>query len=79
MISASNEIEGIRDENRICNITVSCDGTSQKKGHNSLNGIVAVISFDTGKCIDYRIRTKNCGTCQSWEGRENSDEYEEFI
>ena len=46
---------------------------------NSLNGIVTVISVDTGKCIDYRIRTKNCKTCQSWEGREDSDKYEEFI
>ena len=64
MISTANEKEGTRDENGICDITVSCDGTWQKRGYNS------------GKCIDYRMRTKNC---QSWEGREDFHKYEEFI
>ena len=77
MISAANETEGTRDENGICDITVSCDGTWQKRCYNSLKGIVTVISVDTGKFIDYRIRTKICKTCQSWEGQEDSDE--EFI
>ena len=31
-----------------------------KRGYNFLNGTVTVISVDTWKCIDYRIRTKNC-------------------
>ena len=53
MISAANEIEGTWDENGICNITVSCDGAWQKRGYNSMNGIVTVISVDTGKCIYY--------------------------
>ena len=79
MISAASEIEGTKDENGICDITVSCDGIWQKRGYSSLNGIVTVISGDTGKCIDYRIRTKNCKTCQSWEGREGTDEYEQFM
>ena len=79
MISAASEIEGTKDENGICDITVSCDGTWQKRGYSSLKGIVTVISGDTGKCIDYRIRTKNFKTCQSWEGREGTDEYEQFI
>ena len=52
-ISGANEIEVTRDENVICDITVPCDGTWQKRSYNSLNGIVTVISFDTGKCIDY--------------------------
>ena len=30
MIYAANEIEGTRDENGICDITVSCDGTWQE-------------------------------------------------
>ena len=41
--------------------------------------MVTGISVDTGKCIYYRIRMKNCKICQSWEGREDSGEYEEFI
>ena len=64
MISAANEIEGTRDENGTCDITISCDGTWSKRGDNSLNEILTVISVDAGKHIDY-IRTKNCKTCQS--------------
>ena len=30
MIYAANKIEGTRDENGICDITVSCDGTWQE-------------------------------------------------
>ena len=63
MISAANEIESTRDENGVCNITVSCDTTWQKRGYNSLNEIATVISVDTGKCINYRIHRKNCITC----------------
>ena len=44
-----------------------------------MNGILTVISGDTGKCIAYRICTKNCKTCQSWEGREGTNEYEQLI
>ena len=59
MISVANEIEGTRDENETCDITLSCDGTWEKKGYNFLNGIVPVILDDTGKCINYGIRIKN--------------------
>ena len=31
----ANEIEGTRNKNKICDITVSCDGTWQKRGYNS--------------------------------------------
>ena len=79
MVSTANEVEGVRDENGICDITVSYNGPRQKRGYNSLNRIATVISVDRGKSNEYRIRTKNCKTCQSWEGREDSDEYEEFI
>ena len=40
MISAASEIEGTKDENGICDITLSCDGSWQKRGYSSLNGIV---------------------------------------
>ena len=53
MISAANKIEGSLDENGICDITVSCDVTWQKRCYNSLNETETVISGDTTKCIDY--------------------------
>ncbi|XP_065678497.1 uncharacterized protein LOC136093423 [Hydra vulgaris] len=78
MINAALEFK-LRDDTGVSDITVSCDGTWQKRGHNSLNGIVSVIAVDTGKCLDYRVRTKKCKACELWEDKFNSDEYEEFM
>ena len=49
------------------NITVSCDGTWQKRGHSSLNGVVTVTAADIGKRLDYRVLSKHCDACNSWE------------
>ncbi|MBY0580841.1 MAG: hypothetical protein K2P53_04080 [Rickettsiales bacterium] len=78
MINAALEFT-VRDDTGISDISVSCDGTWQKRGHNSLNGIVTVIGVDTGKCLDYRVRTKKCKSCELWDDKFNSDEYEEFM
>ena len=64
-------MEGTRDENGICDINASCDGTWQKRGYNSMNVIETVISSDLGKRIVHRVRTKNCKLSQTWEGRED--------
>lgn len=45
-------------ENR--DITAIFDGSWQKRGHSSLNGIVSAISGETGKVIDVRVLTKYC-------------------
>ncbi|GFX73789.1 uncharacterized protein TNCV_4291051 [Trichonephila clavipes] len=42
------------------NIAVAVDGTWQKRGYTSLNGIVTVTSIDTGKVIDVDILSKYC-------------------
>ena len=47
-------------ENVIADITVSGDGSWQKRGFSSLNGLVTLIASDLGKCIDYRVLTKSC-------------------
>ncbi|XP_047135810.1 uncharacterized protein LOC124812840 [Hydra vulgaris] len=67
------------DENGISNVTVLCDGSWQRRGFASLNGVVTVIASDTGKCLDYRVRSTVCKSCQSWEAKKGSDEYEEYI
>lgn len=46
-------MEGTRDENGICDINASCDGTWQKRGYNSMNIIETVISSDLGKTVNY--------------------------
>ncbi|GFW55435.1 uncharacterized protein TNCV_118191 [Trichonephila clavipes] len=42
------------------NIAVAVDGTWQKGGYTSLNGVVTVTSIDTGKVIDVDILSKYC-------------------
>ncbi|GFS80505.1 uncharacterized protein TNCV_3178871 [Trichonephila clavipes] len=42
------------------NIAVDVDGTWHKRGYTSLNGVVTVISIDTGKVIDVDILSKYC-------------------
>ena len=45
----------------------------------NLNGLVTVISVETGKCLDYRVLTKKCAQCSSWDNRKDSNEYNEFL
>ncbi|GFX32149.1 uncharacterized protein TNCV_1130811 [Trichonephila clavipes] len=42
------------------NIAVAVDGTWQKRGYTSLNGVVTMTSIDTGKVIDVDILSKYC-------------------
>ncbi|GBO35397.1 hypothetical protein AVEN_112269-1 [Araneus ventricosus] len=44
-------------------ITVSYDGTCQKRGHTSLYGISIVVDILTGLVIDYEILSKYCPEC----------------
>lgn len=46
--------EGDRD------ITAIFDGSWQKRGHSSLNGMVRAISGDTGKVIDVTLKVLQC-------------------
>ena len=56
---------------------VSLDGTWQKRGHASLNGIVTAIS--DGKCIDRLVMSKYCKSCKIWEAKQGSKEYDEWL
>ena len=53
----------------IVNTTISTDGTWQKRGFSSRNGVVTIVANHTGKCIDYRVKTKDCKACQYWKGK----------
>ena len=69
MNDAQKEIHNLngQDLNEFSNCGVSCDGTWQKRGHSSLNGCVAVLSIDTGKCLDVEVLSKVCQACQRHE------------
>ncbi|GFT93460.1 uncharacterized protein TNCV_2387371 [Trichonephila clavipes] len=63
--------------NGVIDITVSYDGTWQKRGHSSLYGIGIVIDILTGLIIDYEILSKYCPECTTTKRDlgENSAEY----
>ncbi|GFW51868.1 uncharacterized protein TNCV_1188001 [Trichonephila clavipes] len=41
-------------------IAVDLDSSLQKRGYQSLNGIVTATSVDTGKAIDFEVFSKHC-------------------
>ena len=45
----------------------SFDGSWQKRGFISNNGVVSAISVESGKCIDFQIETKTCKLCSIWK------------
>lgn len=47
------------------NIAAAFDGTWQKRGHTSLNGVVTATSLETGKVIDIECLTKYCYGCKT--------------
>ena len=67
-----------RDEDNIKDVTTSFDGTWQKRGDASLNGVVAAVSH--GKVVDSEIVSKICPSWRYWDepGRRNTPELEEW-
>ena len=53
------ELRGDRNDEETCGIAVSRDGTWQSRGYSSLNGVLTIISVDTGKVIGYEVMPKN--------------------
>ncbi|XP_068084596.1 uncharacterized protein [Anabrus simplex] len=45
-------------------IAVAVDGTWQRRGHTSLNGVVTVTSMDNGKVLDVEVLSKYCHKCR---------------
>ena len=53
-----------KSQSESSDITASFDGTWQKPGHASLNGVVSAVSNLSGKVIDYQVKSKYCKACQ---------------
>ena len=47
----------------VVDIGVSCDGTWQRRGFSSLNGVFAAISMDSGKVFDVEPMSPSCKAC----------------
>ena len=54
------------------------DGTWQKRGHSSLNGVVTLLSSKTGKCFDYEVLSKKCKSCEFKSKKQDDPKYNEW-
>ena len=50
-------------QEKITDITVSIDGTWKRRGHVSNYGLVFVIDFHSGLCIDFEVMSLFCEAC----------------
>lgn len=63
----------LRGEVETADIGVSIDGTWQRKGFTSMNGVITAISIDNGKVLDTAIMSKNCKGCVNMQSVKTSD------
>ena len=78
MKNAADELIPAGETSR--DIMCSFDGSWQKRGFTSNNGVVSAISVESGKCIDFQIETKTCKLCSIWKLKKSTYpvEYEKF-
>ena len=75
IVTAYKEIDEHPDENGILTIAVSFDGSWQKRGFTSHNGIGAVIDLLTGLPIDFEVLSNFCIKCKAVEGEQEDLEW----
>jgi hypothetical protein len=64
MVQAARETVAENEEDDTSHITACYDGTWQKRGHTSLNGIISATSVDRGKVLYIEIMSK-CFVCHN--------------
>ena len=67
------------DEDTVVDVDISADGSWQKRGFSSLNGVITIISLLTGNCLSYDAIDKKCKACESWESKIDTAEYHRFL
>ncbi|KAK3917313.1 Replicase polyprotein 1ab, partial [Frankliniella fusca] len=75
MRTAANQEAELTDSN---DLTVSGDGTWQKRGYSSKNGVVTLVGVKTGKALDFEVMTTVCYGCSNYRGPTEGDKYEEW-
>ena len=59
---------------------VSVDGTRQRRGHNSHNGVVTAISVTTGKALDVEVLSNYCKGCSQWKNDDKkTQKYQQWL
>ena len=73
---AASQVVGARDDTGITNVMASFDGTWQRRGYSSLNGVITCIS--NGKVVDYEVLSKVCLQCKYWGKQKKGQQFEEW-
>ncbi|XP_050034085.1 uncharacterized protein [Dermacentor andersoni] len=55
-------------------VPVMFDGTWQKRGHKSHNGVGTAVSLDTGLCLDFEVLSNYCLACSIHKDMGDDDE-----
>ena len=72
--SMKRAAEEVKETEMSKDFAVSFDGSWQKPGYASLNGIVSAISVTTGKVLDYQVKSKRCKGCEIHEKMDKTSE-----
>ena len=72
--SMKNAAEEVIAKEESTDIAASFDGSWQKPGHASLNGIVSAISVSTGKVLDFQVKSKKCKSCEAHKDMDQTSE-----
>ena len=59
MIHAASELK----KSERSDVGVSIDGSCQRRGFSSLNGVITVISINSGNSLDCQILSRHCKAC----------------
>ena len=67
-------------KHKALDIAVSCDGTWARRGFQSLYGMVSAIEIDSGKVLDFEVKSKVCYQCRSKKHLDpDSEEYNHWM
>ena len=66
------------EQDGVCNIGISGDGTWRKRGFSSCYGVVTAMPTVTGKALDCEIMSKECRLCMPWRGKEATPEFQDW-
>ena len=77
--SMAQAAKDLRKDEPVTETTIMIDGTWQRRGHSSLNGVVTAISMENGKVLDYEVLSKSCKGCQIMSSKDKSSlEYKQW-
>ena len=76
IVDSYGEIGVLPDENGVLDIAVSFDGSWQKRGYSSHNGMASVIDLITGFPIDFEVLSNYCNKCKIAEENPHDPEWQ---